>query len=145
MKINLITVGKLKESYWKDAIKEYQKRLGAFCQFQIVELAEQRTLQDEANIILKKLKGYIIIFDIHGMACSSENFADIFTSQLNKGISEFSLVIGSSEGLDNEVKKVGHKSVSFGKVTYPHQLMRVIAVEQIYRALTIINNITYHK
>lgn len=145
MKINLIAIGKLKENYWKDAIKEYQKRLSAFCQFQIIELSEGKTLKEEAQEIRKKLKGYIVIFDLHGHMLTSENFSEIFTDQLNKGISEFSFVIGSSTGIDEEIKKLGNLSLSFGKVTYPHQLMRVIAAEQIYRAMTIINNITYHK
>lgn len=145
MRINLITVGKLKESFWKEAVREYEKRLKGFCQFKIVEVPEDRNLLREARGIQKHLKGYIIIFDIYGHMCNSQEFAEIFSKQLSNGISEFSLIIGSSFGLHEDIKRLAHINVSFGLVTYPHQLMRIIATEQIYRAMTIINKRTYHK
>ncbi|HHT83840.1 MAG: 23S rRNA (pseudouridine(1915)-N(3))-methyltransferase RlmH [Christensenellales bacterium] len=145
MKISLIAVGKLKEDYWKKAIADYEKRLKPFCDFEITEITEGKSLKEEAQNIKKKLKGCVIVFDIHGHMTTSEEFAEIFSLNMNRGVSAFSLVIGGSEGLDEELKKAADYRISFGKVTYPHRLMRVIAVEQIYRAMTIINNLTYHK
>lgn len=145
MKINLIVVGKLKEKYWVDSIKEYQKRLSRFCQLNIIETPEARTKIAEGRLIEKKLKGYITVFDLNGEMITSEGFAEIFSKNLVNGTSEFSFVIGGSDGLSDELIKKGNKIVSFGRVTYPHQLMRTIAIEQIYRAMTINNNITYHK
>lgn len=145
MKINLIAVGKLKEKYWIDAIKEYEKRLSRFCQLNIIEVPEGRTKKEEGLSVEKKLKGYVSIFDLKGEMTNSEEFAEIFSTNLVGGISEFSFVIGGSDGLCEEVLQKGNKVISFGRVTYPHQLMRIIVMEQIYRAMTINNNITYHK
>ncbi|HHU43419.1 MAG: 23S rRNA (pseudouridine(1915)-N(3))-methyltransferase RlmH [Bacillota bacterium] len=145
MTINLIAVGSLKEKYWTDAIKEYQKRLSRFCKLNIIETPEARTKEEEIKNIIKKIKGYSILFDIKGKLLSSEEFSAVFSKKLLEGISCFSLIIGGSEGVDESLKKQVDLIVSFGKVTYPHQLMRVILIEQIYRAITIINNITYHK
>lgn len=145
MKINLIAVGKIKESYLTAAIEEYAKRLSRFCKLNIIEVPEGRNKAEEAKYITKKLKGSVIIFDIAGEAVSSEEFAAMFAQDLVAGNSEFSLVIGGSEGLDSSLLSIADKRISFGRVTYPHQLMRVIAMEQLYRAATINNNITYHK
>ncbi len=145
MKINLIVVGKLKETFWREAIFEYSKRIKKFCKLQITELPESDTLLKEATAIKRYLKGHIIVFDIYGHMCTSQSFANIFSEQLNWGVSEFSLIVGSSTGLHEDIKKLANICVSFGLVTYPHQLMRVIAVEQVYRAMTILNNRVYHK
>lgn len=145
IRIHLVTVGKLKEKFFTDAVNEYKKRISRFADFDIIEINEERTLKNEADNIIKKLKGYTVVFDLNGKTIDSTSFSEIFSLNAVNGISEFSFVIGSSEGLDESVKKCANMSVSFGKVTYPHQLMRVIAAEQIYRALTIINNVTYHK
>lgn len=145
MKINLIAVGKIKESYLTAAIEEYAKRLTRFCKLNIVEIPEGRNKAEEAKNIANKLKGKVIVFDIGGEAVSSEEFAAMLAEDMVAGNSEFSLVIGGSEGLDEEVKTAANKRVSFGRITYPHQLMRVIVMEQLYRTATINNNITYHK
>ena len=110
-----------------------------------MEVAEGRNKEEEAKAITKKLKGSVIVFDIGGDMVSSEEFASIFAQDMVAGSSEFSLVIGGSGGLDESLKKTADKRLSFGRVTYPHQLMRVIVMEQLYRAATINNNITYHK
>lgn len=145
MKINLVAVGKLKEAYWTDAIKEYTKRIKRYADIYIIELAEGKNLLEEGKEIIKKLVGYVIVTDIGGKLISSTDFADLFATQMVRGNSEFTIVIGSSEGLCEEVKSKADILISFGKVTYPHQLMRVIVSEQIYRAITINNNLTYHK
>lgn len=145
IKVNLIAVGKLKEKFWADAINEYKKRISRFAEFSIIELNEEKTLEKEGDEILKKAKGYVIVMEVMGILIDSPGIADTFESALNKGKSEISIIIGSSEGLCEDVKKRADKKVSFGRVTYPHQLMRVIVCEQIYRALTIMNHVTYHK
>ena len=145
IKVNLVCVGNLKEKYWVQAVEEYSKRISRFASFNIIECPEKRTIEEEGKEIIKKIKGYVIIFDIEGKTVSSPDIAGLFSDKLNGGVSEFTFVIGESEGLSNEVKKAGDFSMSFGRVTYPHQLMRVIACEQVYRALTIMNNVTYHK
>lgn len=145
LRINLIAVGKIKEKYLTAAIEEYAKRLSRFCKLSIMEVAEGRNKEEEAKAITKKLKGSVIVFDIGGDMVSSEEFASIFAQDMVAGSSEFSLVIGGSGGLDESLKKTADKRLSFGRVTYPHQLMRVIVMEQLYRAATINNNITYHK
>ena len=145
IKINLIAVGKLKEKFFTEAVNEYKKRIQRFAEFNIVELDEDKTLEKEGEEILKKAKGYIIVTDVKGTLVDSPGIANIFESALNNGKSELSIIIGSSEGLCEKVKNRADKRISFGLVTYPHQLMRVILSEQIYRALTIMNHVTYHK
>lgn len=147
VKIQLLAVGKLKEKYWTDACKEYAKRLSRFCTLEITELPEERTADAEGQNILKKLKSGCcsVLFDLQGEAVSSEDIAELFSKKLIGGTSEFVFIIGGSEGVSDAVKNAVSKRISLGKVTYPHQLMRVIALEQIYRAMTINNNITYHK
>ncbi|MDD4315869.1 MAG: 23S rRNA (pseudouridine(1915)-N(3))-methyltransferase RlmH [Clostridia bacterium] len=145
MKINLVTVGKIKEGYLSAAIEEYAKRLSRFCKLNIIEVAEGRNKAEEGIAVSKKLKGKVIVFDIGGELVSSQEFATLFAEAMVNGDSEFSLVIGGSEGLDAAVIGKADRKISFGRVTYPHQLMRVIVMEQLYRAVTINNNITYHK
>ena len=145
IKLNVVAVGTLKEKFWTDAVGEYAKRISRYANIKIIEVAEKRTIEEEGKEILKKISGYPIAMDIKGQIVSSEEFAGFFNKKLLEGTSEFSLIIGGSEGLSDEVKKACPTKISFGKVTYPHQLMRVILTEQIYRALTIMNNVTYHK
>ncbi|NLL55881.1 MAG: 23S rRNA (pseudouridine(1915)-N(3))-methyltransferase RlmH [Clostridiales bacterium] len=145
MKIKIIAVGKLKEKYWTMAIQEYVKRISRYAKIEIVEVAEGKSLQDEGQTILKNASGFVIVTDIKGKLVTSEEFAKIFSAQMINGISEFSIIIGSSHGLHASVKSIATLSVSFGRITYPHQLMRVILSEQIYRAIAINNNLTYHK
>ncbi len=145
MKINIVAVGTLKEKYWTSAIEEYAKRISRYASLKIIEVGEKRTVEEEGKEILRKSSGYLIAMDIDGKVVSSPDFSEIFAKNLVNGTSEFTLVIGGSEGLSDEVKKSCRERISFGRVTYPHQLMRVILTEQVYRALTIMNNVTYHK
>ncbi len=153
-KITLVCVGNLKEKYLKDAFNEYEKRISKYFDFRVIELPEtkltkptpaeiERVIKAESDRILEKIKGKTaVILAIEGREMSSPEFANFIEQQSN--ISEIYFVIGGSYGLDARVKAAG-KTLSFGKLTYPHQLMRVVLAEQIYRAATIINNIEYHK
>lgn len=155
LKINLICMGDIKETYLKDAIKEYQKRLSRFANLQIVELKENNpksesqkdillALKKDAMEIEKHIKGHTICLDIGAVQFSSEDFArKINDLSLKSG--EISFIIGASNGLDEELKQSCKERISFSKMTFPHQLMRVIFLEQLYRAFTINNNISYHK
>ncbi len=153
MNINIICIGKIKESFYRDAVAEYAKRLTRFCKFNIVELAESRLEGNEINkvklnegkSILSKLKGYVIILDLGGNMLSSPDLAEKIDSLQSSGVSQISFVIGGSYGLSDEVKQKADFSLCFGKMTYPHQLMRVILSEQIYRAFMINSNSEYHK
>lgn len=153
MNINIICIGKIKESFYRDAVAEYAKRLTRFCKFNIVELAESRLEGNDINkvklnegkSILSKLKGYVIILDLGGNMLSSPDLAEKIDSLQSGGVSEISFVIGGSYGLSDEVKQKADFSLCFGKMTYPHQLMRVILSEQIYRAFMINSNSEYHK
>lgn len=145
IKIRLVCVGTLKESYWRDALAEYTKRLSRYASFEVIEIKERRTPEEEGKEILSKLRGYTIAFDLNAKEPTSEELAKILSEKAAAGTSETSFVIGGSDGLSEEVKKSVDLRLSFGRVTYPHQLMRVIAAEQLYRAMTIINGVTYHK
>lgn len=152
MKIRIVTVGKLKEKYWADAVEEYRKRLTRFADISIVETEEASRLptpdairRKEGGGILAKLKGYVILTDLGGDMPDSEGFAALFEKARERGISEISVVIGGSHGVSEEVRKAADVRVSFGRMTYPHQLMRVIVAEQIYRAMTISAGTAYHK
>ena len=145
IRINVVCVGKLKEQYWTDAVNEYVKRVSRFGELKIIELPERKTLSEEAKDILQKAKGYVVLTDVQGELVTSEGIAELTQNALNRGASEVTFVIGSSEGVDEEVKQKANKRISFGRVTFPHQMMRVIVCEQVYRALTILNGVTYHK
>lgn len=145
MKINIIAVGKLKEKYWTDAVKEYSKRISRYSEVSVIEIPEGKNLDEEGKAIIKKAKGFVIVMDIDGQIVTSNDIATTLSNCLVNGKSEFSVIIGSSEGLCDEVKNIANIKLSLGKVTYPHQLMRVIVFEQFYRAITIIKGLTYHK
>lgn len=145
IKLGIVAVGKLKETFWTEAVNEYAKRIGRFATLKITELPERRTLEEEGEEILKKASGTLVVTDVKGEPVSSEGIAELIKNEVNYGKSEITFVIGSSEGLAESVKKAASKRISFGAVTYPHQLMRVIVAEQLYRAMTILNNVTYHK
>ena len=155
LKINLIVLGDIKENYLKEAIEEYSKRLSRFCQLKIIELKENisrtnnpqdilNSLKKDAELIKPYLRGYSICLDIDGKMLSSENFADKINS-LTLSNSEISFIIGASNGIHPEIKSLCKEKLSFSPMTFPHQLMRVIFLEQLYRGFTIINNISYHK
>lgn len=145
IKLNVIVVGKLKEKFFTEAVNEYVKRISRFAEVKIIELAEGKSLEAEGEEIIKKLTGTVVVTDVQGTLVSSEDIAKIIKNSALNGKSTISVVIGSSEGLCDKVKKLADHRISFGRVTYPHQLMRVILAEQLYRAMTILNNVTYHK
>ncbi len=152
MKVNIVAVGKIKEKFFTDAISEYAKRLSKFCDFNIIEVDESSNItnielkkEKEGELLLSKAKGYIIALDGGGKLLSSEDLAELLKTNMTNGESEFSFVIGGSNGLSDLVKTKANKIVSFGKITFPHQLFRVVLSEQIYRAFTINNHINYHK
>ncbi len=153
MQVNIVCVGSLKEQYWVDAVKEYSKRLTKFCNFNIIEIKEEnitdfnlvdRALQKEGEEILKHLKGYVIVLDINSKMLSSEELAT-HISNVQQNYSTITFVIGSSYGLSEIVKQKANLKLSFSKLTFPHQMFRVMLTEQIYRAFSILNNIKYHK
>ena len=159
MEINIISVGKIKEDYFKKAIEEYEKRLKAYCRVNFIELkdeSEGKNLSDkdidiildkEGKRILEKIKerSFIIVLDILGRSIDSVEFSKKINDIMLDGISSIDFIIGGSLGISQEVKDKENYSLSFSKFTFPHKLMKVILMEQIYRAFTIINNKTYHK
>lgn len=152
IKINIIAVGKLKEKYLRDACDEYKKRLSAYANFNTVEVNEYKSddvsqvLKKEGELIIAKIpKGsYVIPMCIEGRQLSSEEIAKKI-EEISLENSEITFIIGGSFGLSDEVKALGDLKLSFGKITLPHQLMRVVLSEQIYRAFSILNNSKYHK
>lgn len=159
MEINIISVGKIKEDYFKKAIEEYEKRLKAYCRVNFIELKDEyegKNLSDkdidiildkEGKRILEKIKerSFIIVLDILGRSIDSVEFSKKINDIMLDGISSIDFIIGGSLGISQEVKDKANYSLSFSKFTFPHKLMKVILMEQIYRAFTIINNKTYHK
>ena len=159
MKITVITVGKIKEKYLRDAIAEYSKRLSKYCKLEIIEVADEKTpdnasevVEDsirskEAERILKYVKddAYVITLEIGGKQLSSEELADKIDKLGVQGTSHIVFIIGGSIGLGKEVLNKSNYALSFSKMTFPHQLMRVILLEQVYRSYRIISNEPYHK
>lgn len=159
MNITLVTVGKLKERYWQDAVCEYTKRLGKYCRLQITEVRESALRanaspadEDSAKIyegreILGKIKStdYVITLEIKGKPLSSTELADHIGGLALSGKSNVTFVIGGSLGLSPEVSKRSNLKLSFSSMTFPHQMMRVILLEQIYRSFKILKNEVYHK
>ncbi|KRL88853.1 23S rRNA (pseudouridine(1915)-N(3))-methyltransferase RlmH [Lactobacillus kalixensis] len=159
MNIKIVCVGKLKEKYFKDAIAEYEKRLGRFCKFKIIQVPDEKApeklsaAQDEqvkeieGQRILSKIKDkeYVYVTAIKGKQRSSEEFAKEIKDLGTYGHSDITFVIGGSLGTSDAVNKRGNDLISFGKLTMPHQLMRVVLIEQIYRAFMINSGSPYHK
>lgn len=155
IKINLICIGDIKEKYLSEAINEYSKRISRFANLKIIELKENvaktnnpqdtlNALKKDATEISKHIKGYPICLDINGSMLSSEELAKkVEKLALTNG--EITFIIGASNGIHQEIKDICKEKISFSKMTFPHQLMRVIFLEQLYRAFTILNNISYHK
>ena len=144
-KLRLVAVGKLKERYFADAFDEYARRIGRFADFSVVETRESRSesVEEEAADILAALSVTVFLFDIGGEQLSSEALAARLKTALEHGGATF--VIGSSRGVSDRVRAAADVRVSFGAATFPHRLFRVMAAEQIYRALAINNNLPYHK
>ena len=143
-KITVVCVGKLKEKFYADAVAEYCKRLSRFADVCVRELPEKRTPADEVESILKELRGFRIALAVEGKKYSSEAFAAAVKALCDAG-KEITFVIGSSCGLDAKVKAACDLLLSFSDMTFPHQLMRVILCEQIYRAFMINAGSEYHK
>lgn len=143
-KINIVCVGKVKEQFYRSAVEEYLKRLSRFAKVQITEIAEGRSLDEEAAGILKSAKGRIIALCIEGVKYSSEKLADYIKGITDRG-EEATFIIGSSYGLSDGVKSKVDLKLSFSDMTFPHQLMRVILCEQLYRAFMINSGSEYHK
>lgn len=144
LKVNIVCVGKLKESWWRDAQSEYAKRLSRFCKLEIRELPERSSLDAEAVDILRALHGHVIALAVEGKGCSSEKLAAHVKELTDRG-AEITFVIGSSCGLASDVKARADELLSFSEMTFPHQMMRVILLEQIYRAFMINAGAEYHK
>ncbi len=159
MKITILTVGKIKEPYLKDAIAEYSKRLSKYCKLEIIEVADEKTPENaspaeeesirekEAARLQKYLKddAYIITLEINGRQLTSEELAHKIDTLGIQGHSHLIFVIGGSLGLAKSITSRADYALSFSKLTFPHQLMRVILLEQIYRSYKIISGEPYHK
>lgn len=152
MKVNIVCVGSIKEKFYIEAIQEYKKRLSRFCVFKIIEVDEESKIQNlekkselEGERLLSKCSGAIVALDARGKMLSSPEIADFVKKKEVSGISEICFVIGGSNGLSKDVLEKASLVLSFGNITFPHQLFRVVLTEQIYRAFTILNNLPYHK
>lgn len=150
--IKILCIGKIKEKYLKDAIEEYQKRLSKYIKLEIIELSDvddqniQIILNKEKDELIRYInKGdYIISLDIDGNSISSVDFSKKIDKIFNTN-SNITFIIGGSYGLHQDIKNLSNERISFSKLTFPHQLFRVMLLEQIYRAFKIMNNETYHK
>jgi len=159
MNVKILTVGKIKEKYYRDAISEYSKRLSKYCNLEVIEVSDEKTTENasevEINIIkdkegerlLKHIKDkdFVIALAILGTSYDSVSFSKYIERLGINGNSSIVFVIGGSLGLSDAVLKRSNAQISFSKMTFPHQLMRVILLEQIYRAMRIMNNEPYHK
>lgn len=143
--IKLIVVGKIKEKYFKDAINEYLKRLSKYTKIDIIEL-EDSDINKEKELILKNIKekDYIITMEVEGKQYNSIDFSKRINDQLINN-SNIVFIIGGSTGIHDDIKKISKEKISFSNMTFPHQLFRVLLLEQIYRSYKILNNETYHK
>lgn len=159
MKITVITVGKIKEKFYRDALAEYEKRLSRYCKLEILQVEDEKTpdkagealeqqiRRKEADRILRYIRedACVITLEIFGREYDSEGFAGALEKLATQGVSHIQFIIGGSLGLHEEVCKRADHKVSFSRMTFPHQLMRVILLEQIYRSFRIINGEPYHK
>ena len=159
MKITILTVGKIKEKFFEQAVAEYSKRLSRYCKLEIIQVADEKTpdgasetveeqiKEKEGNRILAHIKedAYVIALAIEGKMLDSVELSEKLEKLGISGVSHIVIVIGGSLGLSKEVMQRADFSLSFSKMTFPHQLMRVIALEQIYRAYRIMNHQPYHK
>ncbi|MFC4736267.1 23S rRNA (pseudouridine(1915)-N(3))-methyltransferase RlmH [Bacillus daqingensis] len=159
MQITIISVGKLKEKYLKQGIAEFEKRLSAYCKLQLVEVSDEQApetmsekeieqvKEKEGERILQKIKPghYVYALDLGGKQRTSEAFANELEKLSIHGKSQIAFVIGGSNGLSESVLKRADASISFSKMTFPHQLMKLILIEQVYRAFRIMKGEPYHK
>ena len=159
MKITLVTVGKIKEKFFEDAIKEYSKRLSRYCKLEILQVADEKTPEGASEAVELQIKekegqrilslirddAYVIALAIEGKMLDSEELAERIEKLGVSGISQIVFVIGGSLGLSAQVMKRADYALSFSRMTFPHQLMRVVLLEQIYRSYLIMNHQPYHK
>ncbi len=156
MNVKIVAIGKIKEQYLKEAIKEYEKRLTPFCNFSIVELNAEQILDEamcekykelEGDRILQQVKNdsFIITLEINGKMFSSEEFALKMKDIANTGVNDITFIIGGANGLHQKVSDISNLKLSFSKMTFTHQMIRMILTEQIYRAFKINNNEKYHR
>lgn len=159
MNIHIISVGKIKEKYLKQGLAEFEKRLRPYCKLKIDEVADEQApeqlskkeltqvKQKEGERILQKIKQteYVIALDLQGVQWSSEQLAKEMDKLATSGKSSIAFVIGGSNGLSEEVLQRANKKLSFSNMTFPHQLMKLILMEQVYRAFKILRNEPYHK
>lgn len=158
MKITLLCIGKLKESYLVQACQEYLKRLQVYAKFTIVEVDEERLTQPQPALIqqviekeglrlLQKIKkdDYVVLLSIKGQAFTSEDFASTLQQSMTQGNSSYVFVIGGSYGTSSDLEKRANLLLSLGSLTYPHQMVRLLLLEVLYRSFKIINNEPYHK
>ncbi|MGK0577904.1 23S rRNA (pseudouridine(1915)-N(3))-methyltransferase RlmH [Macrococcus capreoli] len=159
MKITIITVGKLKEKYWKLAVDEYVKRLGAYSKIELIEVADEKdsdnmsekdieiAKEKEAQRILARVKddSFVYTLEILGKQLDSVELSKNIEQKMNTGKSDLTFIIGGSNGLHQSVLTRSNFALSFSKMTFPHQMMKVILLEQVYRAFRIIRGESYHK
>lgn len=159
MKIRIIAIGKLKEKYWEEAVREYSKRLSAYCSLEMIELKEsplrsnpsradeEEVIRQEGRDILSRIgrEDYVISLEIRGKSLDSEELAWNIERLAINGRSVIDVIIGGSLGLSEEVSQRADLRLSFSAMTFPHQMMRVILLEQLYRSFKIIRGETYHK
>lgn len=159
MKITLVTVGQIKEKFFEDAIKEYSKRLSRYCKLEILQVADEKTPEGASEAVELQIKekegqrilslirddAYVIALAIEGKMLDSEELAERIEKLGVSGISQIVFVIGGSLGLSAQVMKRADYALSFSRMTFPHQLMRVVLLEQIYRSYRIMNHQPYHK
>lgn len=156
--INIVCIGKLKEKFFKDAVDEYSKRLSRYCKLNIIELPDEKIpdkindsiihdiKQKECNNIITHIKkdSYIIALDLSGKEFTSENFSKKI-EDLSMTTSNITFVIGGSLGLNEDILKISNEKICFSKMTFPHQLIRIFLLEQVFRGFKISNNETYHR
>lgn len=159
MKITLVTVGKIKERLWEEAIAEYKKRLGRYCKLEIIQVADEKTPDGASKVLESQIKekegerilaqikdgAYVIALAIEGRMLDSVELSERLRHLAVSGISQIVFIIGGSLGLAQRVLDRADFCLSFSKMTFPHQLMRVILLEQIYRSYRIVNHEPYHK
>lgn len=155
MNINVVCIGKIKDKYIVEGILEFSKRMQAFANLNIIELKEytregtiELSIKKESEEILKylsKSNSYEILLDLNGKEFDSKSMSDYIENLKNKGVSNISFIIGGSDGVSEKLKKRVNLRLKFSNFTFPHQLMRLILMEQIYRWFAISNNIKYHK
>ncbi len=159
LKVTLITVGKVKEQYLRDGIAEYSKRLGRYCKLEILDVKDEKTPDGASDVVETQIKkkeadrimalisddSYVLSLAIEGKQFDSVEFANKIDKLPGRGVSHLVFIIGGSLGLHDIIKKRSEELISFSKMTFPHQLMQLIFLEQLYRGFRIINKEPYHK